>query len=230
MAQVFVDDPAAPELDDEDAHHLLRVLRLRPGEIVIASDGRGSSARCRFTGAGALLEPEGAPEYVERPAPALTVAFAPVKGDRPEWVVQKLTELGVDRIMPITTERSVVRWPRERGARAADRLRKVAREAAAQSRRAWLPEVGVPRPLSALVAEADEQVALAEHDGGPPTLRCPSVAVGPEGGWSEAERSLGLPAVRLGDATLRAETAAVAAGVVLSALRAGLVGAAGTAR
>ena len=103
-AQVFVPDPAAPELAEDDRHHLVRVLRLSPGELVIASDGNGSSALCRFTGDGALLEPTGPVTYQPRPAPAITVGFAPAKGDRPEWVVQKLTELGVDRIVPLATE------------------------------------------------------------------------------------------------------------------------------
>ena len=70
------------------------------------------------------------------------MAFAPVKGERPEWVVQKLTELGIDRIVPLRTERSVVRWTGERGQATVERLRRVAREAAAQCRRVWLPEVG----------------------------------------------------------------------------------------
>ncbi len=74
-------------------------------------------------------------------APALTVAFAPTKGERPEWVVQKLTELGIDRIVPLVSERSVVRWEGGRGQKAVERLRRVAREAAAQCRRVWLPEI-----------------------------------------------------------------------------------------
>lgn len=167
----------------------------------------------------------------DRPTPPITVAFAPVKGDRPEWVVQKLTELGVDRIVPITTERSVVRWSAQRATRAAERLQKVAREAAAQSRRSWLPEVCVPTTLGALVAEQGASgLALAEQSGEPPSLVHPAVAVGPEGGWSEAERAFGLPRVALGDATLRAETAALAVATLLGALRAGLLGAAGASR
>ncbi len=71
----------------------------------------------------------------------MTVAFSPVKGDRPEWAVQKLTELGVDRIVPLVAARSVVRWTGDRGAAVVERWRRVAREAAMQSRRAWLPAV-----------------------------------------------------------------------------------------
>ena len=95
--------------------------------------------------------------------PALTVAFAPIKGERPEWVVQKLTELGIDRIVPLRSERSVVRWTAQRGQAAVERLRRVAREAAAQCRRVWLPEVA-------------ETVAFADLAmlGGPGTWRWPS--------------------------------------------------------
>jgi len=219
-----VEDPTAPELAAEDRHHLVRVLRLRPGEVVVASDGRGRSVTCRFTGFGSLLEPDGPPVLVPRASPAVTVAFAPGKGERPEWTVQKLTELGVDRIVPVATERSVVRWRDQRARTAADRLRRVAREAAAQSRRAWLPEVAEPTTLAELVA-AEPTLALADPGGDPPSLGHPAIAVGPEGGWSQAEQALGLPTVAVADATLRCETAAVAVATVLGALRAGLVAA-----
>jgi 16S rRNA (uracil1498-N3)-methyltransferase len=221
VAQVFVEDPGAPELSDEDRHHLERVLRLREGELVVAADGRGTVAVCRFGGAGSL-EPLGPPEHRPRPAPPIAVAFAPAKGDRPEWVVQKLTELGVDRIVPLITERSVVRWDGERAGRAVERLRRVAREAAAQSRQAWLPQLSEPTGLAELSA-LGTPVALADRGGAAPSLAQPVLAVGPEGGWSDAERALGLPRVALGDGVLRAETAAVAAGVLLGALRAALV-------
>ena len=84
---------------------------------------------------------DGAVQSEARAEPRLTVAFAPVKGERPEWVVQKLTELGIDRIVPLRSERSVVRWTGTRGQATVERLRRVAREAAAQCRRVWLPEV-----------------------------------------------------------------------------------------
>ncbi len=221
-AQVFVEDPAAPELSADDAHHLLRVLRLAPGELVVAADGRGTTVVCTFTEDGRLLEPAAPATHVSRPHPPVTVGFAPVKGDRPEWVVQKLTELGVDRIVLLSAERSVVRWSEGRLGHAMARLGRVSREAAAQSRRAWLPELEAPMPLGALAAGI-EDLAVAEIDGEPPSTGHMAIAVGPEGGWGDAERSLGLPRVRLGDAVLRAETAALAAATLLTGLRAGLV-------
>ncbi|MGH9047273.1 MAG: RsmE family RNA methyltransferase [Acidimicrobiales bacterium] len=222
-AQVFVDDPGSPDLGADDAHHLSRVLRLEKGELVIAADGRGTSVLCRYVGTG--LEPTATAEFVARRTPSITVGFAPVKGDRPEWAVQKLTELGVDAIVPLLSERSVVRWPAERGVRAAERLRRVSREAAAQSRQAWLPELTDPMSLHAFVEDFGAgAVALADPDGDLPTLGTPTIAIGPEGGWGDSERSLGLAMVRLATGVLRAETAAVAAGTLLSGLRSGLVG------
>ena len=155
----------------------------------------------------------------ERPAPEVTVAFAPVKGDRPEWVVQKLTELGVDRIVPLGTARGVVRWDGERAERSLERLRRVARAAAMQSRRTWLPEVTGLVPFADAVAW--EGAALAEPGGDPPTLASPVVLVGPEGGWAQDELAAEVPRVGLGPTILRAETAALAAGVLLCALRSG---------
>ena len=97
------------------------------------SDGAGGLRRCRF---GPKLEPVAQVERVPRPEPPVTVAFAVVKGQRPEWAVQKLTEIGVDRIVPLQTARSVVRWPLGESSAQLARLRRVAREAAVQSRRA----------------------------------------------------------------------------------------------
>jgi 16S rRNA (uracil1498-N3)-methyltransferase len=229
-AQVFVADPVAPVLDEDDARHLVKVLRLRPGEVVVAADGRGGWCRCRFRGGtdpAGLLEPDGEPAFEPAPVPALTVAFAPAKGDRPEWVVQKLCELGIDRIVPVAAARSVVRWEGERAVRAAERLGRVAREAAAQSRRVWLPEVAPLTPVTSLVeaaAAAGRPVRLAQRGGGPPQFGDTAVAVGPEGGWAPEEAVFGAAPLGLGPTVLRAETAAVAVAVVLVSLRAGTVG------
>lgn len=219
-AHVVVADLTQPVLTDGDHHHLCRVLRLRTGDVVTATDGAGSWRVCRF-GADAVLEADGDVAVEERPRPQLTVAFALTKGDKPELVVQKLTELGIDRILPMAAARSVVRWDDAKARAQVDRLTKIAREALMQSRGVWLPTVGPVTDLAGLVAAGP--VALAHMDGDPPSLACPTVAVGPEGGWSPDELSRDLPQVRLGPTVLRAETAAVAVATVLAALRAGTV-------
>ena len=230
-----MDDPAAPVLAEDDAHHLGRVLRLRAGEEVIASDGRGNWARTAWREGASLERVHDAPGaggdgtvQVEPPVvPALTVAFAPVKGERPEWVVQKLTELGIDRIVPLLSERSVVRWSGARGKATVEKLRRVAREAAAQCRRVWLPEITDAVPFSELRdLGGDGEVVLAQLSGDRPSARQHVVAVGPEGGWSADELASGLPTVGFGLSVLRAETAAVTAGALLASLRTGTVAAA----
>ena len=231
VAQVFVVDLDELPLTPDDEHHLVHVLRLRSGEAVVASDGAGRWRACRFTASvtrsvpgSPILEPDGPVVTSVRAEPEVTVAFVPVKGGRPEWVVQKLTETGVDRIVVLESLRAVVRWEGDRRARALDRLRRVAREAAAQSRRAWLPEVVGLAGLDDLrVRLAPVPLALAQLDGDPPSMRAPAVAIGPEGGWDASEAS-GLPLMGLGPQVLRSETAAMAAGLLLCALREGLVG------
>ena len=194
------------------------MLRLRPGDEVTVSDGAGGRLRCRF---GPALEPMGEVERVPRPFPEVAVAFAVVKGERPEWAVQKLTEIGVDRIVPLVTARSVVRWPLGEAGGQLARLRRVAREAAVQSRRVWLPVVDEVRPFETVAGEAG--AALAHPGGAPPALARPTVLIGPEGGWDDSELAAGPALVGLGPAVLRTETAATVAGALLCALRAGLV-------
>ena len=118
-----------------------------------------------------------------------------------------------------------MRWDGERAARNHARLIRVAREAAMQSRRTWLPEVGVPVTFAQAAQDVGRRspVALAQPGGRPPSLDRPALLVGPEGGWGAEELASGLPTVGLGQGVLRVETAAVAAGVLLCALRAGIV-------
>lgn len=220
MAHAFVADPEAPELAPDDRHHLERVLRVRRGEEVTVSDGAGRWRPCRMA-AGGVLEPTGDVVVVPRPRPEVAVAVALTKGDRPELAVQKLTELGVDRILPFVAERSVARWEGERAARHVDRLRRVSREAAVQARLAFLPIVTELTDFSAVAALPG--AARCDRGGRAPSLDLPILLVGPEGGWSDAERDHPLPVVGLGPTVVRAETAAIAAGALLTALRAGVV-------
>jgi 16S rRNA (uracil1498-N3)-methyltransferase len=219
-AHVFVDDVGSPRLGDDDLRHLTRVLRLGPGTEVTVSDGVGSWRVCRL-GSDPELEVVGEIVTEPRPQPALTVAFAVVKGERPEMAVQKLTEVGVDRMVPFVAERSVVHWDASKAARHHERFLTIARQAAMQCRRCYLPEVAGLADF-ATVAQLPG-VAMADAAGEPPSLSVRTVLVGPEGGWSEAERGFGLPLVRLGAHTLRSETAAITAGALLVALRSRIV-------
>lgn len=217
-AHVFVADVEAPALDPDDHHHLERVLRLRDGEAVTVADGAGRWRACTWS--AGRLDPAGEVTVDDRPVPAVTVAFALTKGDKPELVVQKLTEVGVDRIVPFVATRSVVRWDEAKAGRQVERLRRVAREAAMQSRRTFLPSVdGVARFADVAALPG---ACLADAGGAPPSLDRPTVLVGPEGGWSDEERAVGPPPMALGPHVLRAETAAIVAGALVVAIRSGL--------
>lgn len=243
-AHVFVDEisPCGTdlvELETRDAHHLADVMRLREGEIVTASDGRGSWRRFIYRAGApaptrsrepvryaAALEVAGPVVFVQAPQPPVTVGFSLLKGDRNEWVVQKLTELGVDRIVPLVARRTIVRWDDVKSSRQMKRLASVMRDAAMQSRRAWLPKLDEPEHVTAaaeMMSCRGGGVAMLERGGGPLSLDAPSVLVGPEGGWSPEEIELALPLVAAGDGVLRAETAAISAASILCGLRAQII-------
>lgn len=218
----LVDDLDMPVLLPDDAHHLERVLRLRAGDAMVLGDGRGGWRPARF---GATVEPCGPVERSAPSMPEIGVAFALVKGDKPELVVQKLTELGVDRIIPFRAARTVVHWDGAKAVKAAARWRAVARSATMQSHRPWLPIVEEVTDLGDLLAR--DGVALADRSGAGPTLDRTLVLVGPEGGWAPEELAAAdaraVPRVALGGQILRAETASLSVGALFTALRAGLV-------
>ncbi len=213
----MVGDIDEPVLAAEDAHHLERVLRLRPGVALTLGDGRGSWRDAQWRGNG-QLDVTGAVIVDAPPIAIVAVGFALVKGGKPELVVQKLTELGVDRIVPFIAERSVVRWVDERSGRNAARLAKVARSATMQSKRAWLPVVEPVVSFDEVVGESG--AAIADVGGEPMPWPVGIILVGPEGGWSDAERARAGRRVGLGLTVLRAETAAIAVGVLATAMRA----------
>ncbi len=214
-------EEGSAELRGEDAHHLSRVLRAEAGQQYEISDGRQVYlAEIRDTEKNAvrfrILE------TLESPAPLkpLTLYMALIKFDRLEWAIEKATELGVTRIVPVECARS------EAGLSAAsvkrsERWRKIARESAQQSRRVSAPEVAAVQKVQGLRA-AGLSCRMEEQGDCPfltEVLRTGtgevSLLVGPEGGWTDGERSAldqaGWLRAWLGPLVLRAETAAVAA-------------------
>jgi 16S rRNA (uracil1498-N3)-methyltransferase len=148
----------------------------------------------------------------------LSIAFAPVKGEKPELIVQKLTELGIDEIIPLApTARSVVRWDTAKAEKQTGRLQRVANEAAMQSRRVWLPVVQPVTQLADLVLRTD--VAFAEPGGVEVSAVHRTIVVGPEGGFTPDELGDSVGLVSLGESVLRAETAAIVAGALMTRCR-----------
>jgi len=217
-------------LSGAEGRHAATVRRLRPGERADVGDGAGLVAECVVTGGGrAGLElAVRARREVPRPDPAITVVQAIPKGDRGEAAVEGLTEVGVDRIVPWTAARCVAVWTGERGARSLARWRSTAREAAKQSRRAWVPEVTEPAStgqVAAMITAAScAIVLLPEATDSLGRLEPPSsgdllVVVGPEGGITDDEvkafLAAGATARGLGPTVLRTSTAGIAATAVL---------------
>lgn len=229
------------DLPQEEAHHLVRVLRLRAGEHIAVFDGRGAERRARVESAdrrGArvrLLEPL---TPAAEPRVAVTLAQAALKGDHMDAVVRDATMLGAAAVQPLVTRRTIARREAVRGDRARDRWLRVAIASAKQCRRAVVPEIHpgadfadwVPASLAAsrgvgylLVepAAAVESVTI----GALAALKPPSAAtllVGPEGGWDASEidaaREAGHVPLTLGGRTLRAEAVPIVAMAALGAV------------
>jgi 16S rRNA (uracil1498-N3)-methyltransferase len=217
------------DLGPEARHYLRDVLRLAPGAPVEVFDGRGGAYDATFDGAETLAL--GPRREVPPPAARVWLAFALSKGDKPELVVQKATELGVSRLLPFQARRSVVRLDAARAADRARRWRRVAEEAARQCGRSEVPEVSAPGTLDAALSAAPAGFArLLFHagDGEELSALCaPGIegylaVVGPEGGLTatevEAAVAGGCRLATLGPRVLRAETAAIAAAALVQFL------------
>ena len=215
-------------LDGPEGHHAATVQRLRVGENLVLCDGRGGTAPAVVTavGRGTLRLAVGAHHVEPPPAPRLRVVQGIAKGDRGELAVQAMTEIGVDEIVPWAASRSVAMWKSDRPHQ---RWVDTVREAAKQSRRAWVPPVSTARSTAsvggslagacALVLDAEAAVRLSTVE--LPTAGEIVVIVGPEGGISPDEllafAAAGATAVRLGPSVLRTSTAGAAALAVLAA-------------
>jgi 16S rRNA (uracil1498-N3)-methyltransferase len=214
------------DLTSDDARHLAVVLRAEPGAPVSLADGTGALFQARVTRAAPDRVQLALTERYEVPVarPVLTVVHALPKGRKLDDVVQRLSEVGVDRLVPVHSARSQVRLDAAKAAKALARWRAVALAAAKQSRRARLLEVAEVGTWAAAFPAGGRGAVLWEEASAPlPTLLDAEaaevvIAVGPEGGLTPEEvAATGLPAASLGPTILRTETAAlVAAGIALA--------------
>ena len=224
-------------IEGEDARHLAVVRRASPGDLVRISDGRGTIADARLTsvtpaavGAEVLTR-----TVTPAPSPRVEVHQGLAKGDKVDGVIRHLVEMGVDGIVVFEAGRSIARWDSARQAAAGRRWATIAREAAKQSHRAWLPVLEGPLPGAEAAARAAAEstglrLGLVAHPAAGSRLgdvledQEPSpdsvwVVIGPEGGLSEDEvatfAAAGAVPVSLGPQILRTETASVVAAALV---------------
>lgn len=236
LTRVYLDALLEPgtrvALRGSAASHVTRVLRLRPGDALTLFNGRGGeySGSIDKSHAGEVTVAVGEERTVERESPlALTLVQGVSRGERMDLVVQKATELGVSCIVPLLTERSVVRLDVQQAARKVAHWRGIAIAACEQSGRNRVPEVATPLALREFTGMAravgavgavgarlllSPEAALRLDDVAPPVTEV-TVLIGPEGGLTDSEeelaRTAGFTPVRLGPRVLRTETAAIAA-------------------
>lgn len=228
LRRVFVDWLAegGAGVEGARAHHLSRVVRLKKGEQVEVSDKESLfEAEVEAASAKEVLFRLGRAIPVSKPAAVLEVGLAVIKFPRFELAVEKLTELGVAAIVPVAAERSD-RGLVQAASKRLDRWRAIAEEAAQQSRRLAPPDLLEPLLLADALARPADLRLFLDFDA-PPLREAASAGagstalfIGPEGGWTEAEReaalAAGAVAASFGETILRAETAAIAAAACLA--------------
>ncbi|MDQ1582952.1 MAG: rRNA (uracil1498-N3)-methyltransferase [Microbacteriaceae bacterium] len=223
-------------LSGPEAKHAVTVSRTRAGERLAIGNGRGlmvAGPVIRAAGAELAIEVD-ALDVAPAPAQRIVLAQALAKGDRDELAVQAATELGIDAVIPWAADRSVSRWEGAKAAKGRERWSTIAREAAKQSIRSWLPEVGElattkelagltqTHRLLVLEPTATTRLSSMQFDTEPSDPRPLVLVVGPEGGISPAELdrldTAGAEMVRLGETVLRTSTAGPAALAVLNGI------------
>lgn len=223
------------ELVGSEAHHLHNVYRLKTGDEVELFDGAGTLATAlieKATSKSVLLKIADL-EKIEKPdEPEVVIAVSLPKGERFDWLMEKCTELGVDRITPVIFERTV---KQPRNPKIVERWRNITIAAAKQCRRIFLPQIDAPFPLSEALSALKKQYNKAEILVGGLEPKSPALitqrlgtkdtvaVIGPEGGITESEKAIlencGAKFVRLTNTILRIETAALAFAAVLTASR-----------
>lgn len=228
-------------LPDEEAHHLIQVLRIRNGETVEALDGKGAKMDVviQLLGKGKAEARSASPEVRDERLSALpiTLEMAVLKGDAMEWTVEKAVELGVRTFIPVVCAHAVVQLDRKGPEYYQERWQKIADQALKQCGRLERMRVRAPLPLETLLTEkralrlwahegsrADSPhlfQALATVDAAERVMNGVAILIGPEGGWSASERELlsrsACTSTSLGPWVYRAETAALFATSLVAA-------------
>ncbi|MDT8410288.1 MAG: 16S rRNA (uracil(1498)-N(3))-methyltransferase [Wenzhouxiangellaceae bacterium] len=221
------------ELDARATGHVVRVLRLRPGDSIELFDGHGKQASAELVEADRragcrvkiLQWSDPAPESPLR----ITLIQALARGDKMDWIVQKSVELGVAAIQPITSARCEVRLDERRIESRMRRWTEIMIGACEQSGRAWLPRLQAPvelknldpEPACRLFLQPQSEATIAGLELKPTSLAL-GLAIGPEGGWNETDlaqlQAAGFKGIRLGPRVLRTESAGIAAIAALQVL------------
>lgn len=226
------------QLSEVEAHHAIHVLRLRNGDEVEAIDGKGSKVSAILVKRGDDVFLEWVEDKLNRPeshVSPITLEIAVLKGQAMEWVIEKAVELGVQKLTPILTDHTVVQVKEKSPAHFRERWEKIANQSLKQCGRLHQMTINPPTPLKELLLQDTAKLAfqrlwcdekgqnsspyllnfLQNAYGTPQPSPTPChILIGPEGGWSDAERKhlASLPSIQsvhLGDVTLRAETAAL---------------------
>lgn len=207
------------ELDPGQANYLGNVLRMKPGGELLLFDGASGEWLARIIDAGKRRMALAVEHRTREPEtiPDVWLAFAPVKRTRIDWLVEKATELGAARLIPVTTQRTVIERVK------LERLQSITIEAAEQCGRTRLPELVEPLPLAKLLKQnaTARTLYFADESGGEPAglafkPGAATILTGPEGGFTDDEREAiraapNMRPISLGPRILRAETAALAA-------------------
>jgi 16S rRNA (uracil1498-N3)-methyltransferase len=218
-------------LPEDVAAHLLRVLRLQVGDacVLFNGDGHDYDARITVIGKREARAEIAAARRIDNESPLrITLLQGIARGEKMDWILQKATELGVTRILPVTSERSEVKLDAQRADKRLAHWRGIVVSACEQSGRALLPEVAPPQSLAqaARLREGRGFILDPFAEASLSTVRDTSlqectIAIGPEGGWSPRDReqlvAAGYEGLRLGPRVLRTETAGMAAIAVLQA-------------
>ncbi len=218
-------------LNDSAVQHLGRALRMRPGESIRLFDGAGNEHQAELVELSKRAIRVRVGAVIDNPTESgLEVELGQVmsRGERMDYVVQKATELGVSRIVPLFSERCEVKLNPERQTKRVDHWQQVAISACEQSGRSRVPDIAMPQPLSQWLQQCDCELKLVLHPDAAMSLaqrQAPAstgLLIGPEGGLSDAEieqaRAAGFESLRLGPRVLRTETAPVTALSVLQYL------------